>query len=89
MSDLSEYVATLLGIRGDLGEIKGTLRAMNERLAEHIADDAALTQRVGEMEEKLAEARGARRVYSSIVTILGTLGGVIGGFAADFLWKHG
>lgn len=86
MSDAAPQWA--LAMSRDIGEIKGTLNSLAVSFDKHVAIDAAVEQRVDELEKGRAAQRGATKVLATIGTTLGAVGGALGGAMVNWWLRH-
>jgi len=75
MSTDSLVLETLLEMKSHLGEIHGTMKSLDSKLDNHIADDNATAEKVRQLELAQAKERGARKVWAAVA---GAIGGGLG-----------
>lgn len=75
----------LLGIKGDIGELKADNNSTRTWLAQHVQDDKELTERVNVLSSSYARQRGAAKVWS----LIGAATGAALGAAASFFGARG
>lgn len=80
----ADIYSVLLDLKGDLGEMKGTLAGQAKAFAEHVLSDAALAQDVQKLQLGAARQRG-------VIAALTTVGSVIGagvGYAVELMTRN-
>jgi len=60
-----------------LGEIKGSLTALNTTFTQHVVDDKVLSDRIGAVERKMSWQAGATRVWSLVASAAASVGGAL------------
>lgn len=77
MSDENLVLATLLGIKNDLGELKGSVNALKESFEQHVVEDDAVEKRVSDLETSVNKTRwilvGAAAVFAAAAKIIAAL----------------
>lgn len=84
MSD--EILRTLIDIKGDTGEIRGRLEALEGKLTAHVAEDRAAHGRITQLELAGATQRGRASVWHVIAVGAGSAVGYVIHVAIE-LWK--
>ena len=72
MSADSLVLETLLEMKSHLGEIHGTMKSLDAKLDNHIADDNATAEKVRQLELSQAKERGARKVWAFVAAAIGS-----------------
>lgn len=72
MNNEALILETMLEMKSQLGEIHGTVRAVDEKFDKHVQDDAAVAERVRLLERAHDKQRGAMRVWGLVGVGLGT-----------------
>jgi hypothetical protein len=75
MNNEALILETMLEMKSQLGEIHGTVRAVDEKFDKHVEDDAAVAERVRLLERAHDKQRGAMKVWGLVGVGVGTLCG--------------
>jgi hypothetical protein len=81
----ADIYSVLLDLKGDMGEMKGTLVAQGKAFADHIVADAMMAKDIGKLQQSNARQRGFLTALGAVGTALGA--GV--GYAVDILARGG
>lgn len=65
----------LLEIKGNVGELKGTTKALSDNLVTHIAETVQIKKDVIDLQLTQASERGARRTWVAVGSGIGVLVG--------------
>jgi len=72
----------LLAIRGDLGELKGLMKASQTALQDHVISTTLVEKRVASLEIDQARSRGAARALMVLGSVIAGAVGAAGGLLA-------
>lgn len=77
MSDENLVLSTLLSIKNDLGELKGSVAALKEGFDNHVVEDQTVEKRVSELETSVNRTRwilvGATAVFAAAAKLIEAL----------------
>lgn len=82
MSD--PVLETLFEIKGDVGEMKASLRALNAWMEQHASEDREAHERIAELELNSATRRGRASVWHLMATGAGATIGFLADHAITF-----
>ena len=74
----------LLAIRGDLGELKGLMKASQSALQDHVLAASVVEKRVAAIEIEQARGKGAARALMVAASVIAGAIGAAGGLLAHF-----
>ncbi len=67
-------IATLLGLRGDIGALVGRLDAQQLQFGQHLVHHAKLTEKVVELEVAVARQRTTTKIWGGIAAAAAAIG---------------
>lgn len=82
---MSDEHSTLLRVASEVGEIKGIVSGLNDKLTSHIATNAALASRVATLEQAHHTQKGVVKALAALGTLAG---GVVGALTSWVLGRH-
>lgn len=84
MSEISnaDIYNVLLELKGEIGELKGTMTSSNRAFSEHLLTDAAMAKDINSLQMNAARQRGIMAALTTVGTVLGAvIGYAIDAFA--------
>lgn len=73
MAEDPTVIQILMGMKGDLGEIRANSVAMKQSLETHIADDKQVEQRVTQLEMRVEREKGFIKAWRVVAVFAGAM----------------